>query len=120
MIDQAVSLATDLKAPVSTESIVPLVRSFNQAYSVGARDALSELKLFGFFHNDCVVESAAALVSLHLTKAGAYRAMNRRQWLAWEELQECQRIWGRRLMGGRGTKAYVGELSYVEAIEAKP
>lgn len=121
MIEHAVSLATDLGAPVCTESIVPLVQSFNRAYSVGSRDALSSLKLWGFFHTDCIFESAAALISLHHSKAGAYRAMNRRQWLAWEEIQHEQRP---RCMPGlgreRGRKAYVHEASHIGPLEVKP
>lgn len=33
------------------------------------------MKVYGFFYNDCIYESAPRLVSMHLTKAGAYRAM---------------------------------------------
>lgn len=33
--------------------------------------------VFGFYYNSCIFESSADLVSLHVTKAGAYRAMNK-------------------------------------------
>ena len=41
--------------------------------------------LWGFFHTDCVYESAAALVSLHKVKATAWKAMHSAQWKIWEE-----------------------------------
>lgn len=31
--------------------------------------------VYGFFYNSCIFESAPGLQSLHLTKAGAYKAM---------------------------------------------
>ena len=34
-------------------------------------------KVYAFVRTDCIYESAAAPVSMHWTKAGAYRAMNR-------------------------------------------
>ncbi|TDS74375.1 hypothetical protein [Comamonas sp. JUb58] len=121
MIEHAVSLAADLGAAVSTESTVPLVKSFNRAYSVGARDALSNLCLWGFFHTDCIFESAAALVSLHHTKVGAYRAMNRHQWLEWDEIQRGQRPQRAPGLGReRGRKAYVYEASHIGPLEVQP
>lgn len=33
------------------------------------------MKVFGFFHNPCIHESAYALISLHKTKEGAEKAM---------------------------------------------
>jgi len=36
--------------------------------------------VFGFFHNACTFESAAALMSLHTTKAGAWQALRRYTW----------------------------------------
>ncbi|GEM_PF-2255639 len=121
MIEHAVSLATDLGTPVSTASIVPLVQSFNRAYSVGAHDALSNLRLWGFFHTDCIFESAAALISLHRSKAGAYRAMNRRQWMAWEEIQIGPRpCRAPGLKRERGQKAYVYQASHVASLEIEP
>lgn len=42
------------------------------------------MTLYGFFFNSCIYESAAALVSLHETKAGAYRAMVATQRANWE------------------------------------
>lgn len=46
-----------------------------------------QVRLYGFFHCPCVYESAARLVSLHATKAGAWRAKHRHQWQRWEELR---------------------------------
>lgn len=36
--------------------------------------------VFGYFLNPCYHESAARLISLHTTKAGAWRAMHRSLW----------------------------------------
>lgn len=44
--------------------------------------------LWGFHYSSCYHESAAALVSLHLTKSGAYRAMRKAQWDFWVNSQE--------------------------------
>ena len=41
--------------------------------------------LYGFFHTTCIYESAAALMSLHKTKAGAWKAMHKHQWDIWEK-----------------------------------
>ena len=35
------------------------------------------MKIYGFFYNSCIYESAAALQSLHFSKEGAEAAMNR-------------------------------------------
>lgn len=43
------------------------------------------MTLYGFFHNSDTHESAPSLVSLHRTKAGAWRAMWRYQWDRWIE-----------------------------------
>lgn len=53
----------------------------------GFRNAKGQVEFWGFFHTTCVHESAAALVSLHTTKANAWRAMHRAQWFAWEAVQ---------------------------------
>lgn len=77
---------------------------------------------YGFFHNPDTYESAGALVSLHRTKASAYRAMNRRQWLEWEQLQLGQRLPYRKfgLRRERGAKVYIDEASYIRAVEVQP
>lgn len=46
------------------------------------------MTLYGFFHCDCIYESAYGLVSLHASKAGAYRAMVAYQWDRWEEARD--------------------------------
>lgn len=38
------------------------------------------MTFYGYFYNSCTYESAAGLVSLHQTKAGAWRAMRQRLW----------------------------------------
>jgi len=42
-------------------------------------------EVWGFFFNDCIYESAPALVSLHVTKRGAVRAMIAHQNELWED-----------------------------------
>ena len=75
--------------------------------------------LWGFFHTTCNYESAAALISLHHTKAGAWRAMRQAQWDAWEEIRSRQ-IRGWRQHRERGEKAYVHQRSHVRAVEVLP
>ncbi|MGE8376285.1 MAG: hypothetical protein ACN6N5_13205, partial [Diaphorobacter nitroreducens] len=73
-------------------------------------------RFWGFFHSTCIYESDAELISLHATKAGAWRAMHRAQWLAWEEVRTLQ-------MAGRrepGWKAYVHEASHIGLVEVQP
>lgn len=73
-------------------------------------------RFWGFFHSTCIYESDAELISLHATKAGAWRAMHRAQWLAWEEVRTLQ-------MAGRrepGWKAYVHEASRIGLVEVQP
>lgn len=47
--------------------------------------------LWGFFRCPCVYESAYALVSLHKTKVGAWRAMSEHQFDQWTKLQQGKR-----------------------------
>lgn len=81
-------------------------------------------QLWGFFHTTCIYESAAALVSLHRTKAGAWRAMWRRQWECWETLRSPSMTHmhldreTRRCM--RDEKVYESERSHVRAVEVLP
>lgn len=63
---------------------------------LNALEARGPQQLWGFFHTTCIYESAAALVSLHLTKRDAWKAMHRAQWLAWEKAQAEGRIPGDR------------------------
>lgn len=37
------------------------------------------MKIYEFLYNSCIYESAAGTMSMHRTKAGAYKAMNK--WL---------------------------------------
>lgn len=66
---------------------------------------------------------AAALVSLHRSKASAWRAMHRAQWAAWEALQAEQRTprrWRDGFWSVRGRKVYEHERSFVRAVEVLP
>lgn len=76
--------------------------------------------LWGFFHTDCIHESAAALVSLHITKASAWRAMHRAQWAAWEDLQRRPRYrlrgWPKERKTWFTGRAYHNERSHVAPI----
>lgn len=51
------------------------------------------MKIYGFFHSDCVYESAPRLVSMHYTKAGAYKAMKRYLFDKYEEWRRRRREW---------------------------
>lgn len=73
-------------------------------------------RFYGFFHSSCIYESDAELVSLHATKAGAWRAMHRAQWLAWEKVRTLQ-------LTGRlepGWKAYWNEASHIGLVKVQP
>lgn len=82
------------------------------------------MTLYGFFHTTCIYESAAALVSLHMTKRSAWKAMNRAQWQAWERLRDVSETnyhqdrdyW--RMM--RQRLAYTHERSHIGAVEVQP
>lgn len=58
-------------------------------------------KSYAFMYSGCVYESAAAVVSMHWTKAGAYRAMNRYLFDRWQEHNTDPY---RKKYTGRGTK----------------
>lgn len=88
-------------------------------------------QLWGFFHTTCIYESAAALVSLHVTKREAWKAMHRAQWVAWEMAQAETRMRGDRrdareirkenpsyqLSKDRWwRKAYYGERSHIAPV----
>lgn len=81
--------------------------------------------VYGFFHNSCVYESAPALVSLHATKAGAWRAMHSQQWQEWQDHHNAQRMPRRHRCGAveRGVKIREHEESMVRAVtihDARP
>lgn len=86
------------------------------------RSGLMEPTFWGFFHTTSIYESAPALISLHRTKAGAWKAMHKAQWDAWVAYQNHQ---VRRLeMDGaryreRGWKVYAHELSLVKPVTLK-
>jgi hypothetical protein len=58
-------------------------------------------KTYAFMYNGCIYESGPSVMSLHWTKAGAYRAMNRYLFDEWEKHNHG---WGRKRYSGRGTK----------------
>lgn len=76
-------------------------------------------ELWGFFHTDCVHESAYGLVSLHRSKAAAWRAMHRAQWNAWVKVQTPDNLpkdaLDRRKDSFTG-KAYVYERSCIDRV----
>lgn len=75
--------------------------AFNDAlHAIHTNPELS--KAYGFLYTECIYESAAAVVSLHWTKAGAYRAMNRFLFDKWQEYNTDK---FRKKYAGRGTKA---------------
>jgi hypothetical protein len=68
------------------------------------------MTLYGFFFNSCIYESAEALVSLHETKAGAYRAMVADQRAEWERARDAKLVDSIRGVGRRrGYFDYLGE-----------
>ena len=118
----AAAIATELGFAVLSDDVPRVVSAIHGAYSAGLRDA-SHRVLWGFFHTTCVFESAAGLVSLHRSKAGAWRAMHRAQWAAWEALRAEQRTprrWRVGLGSVRGRKVYEHERSFVRAAEVLP
>lgn len=58
-------------------------------------------KAWAFMYNGCIYESGPSVVSLHWTKAGAYRAMNRHLFNEWEKFNHG---WGRKRYSGRGAR----------------
>ena len=77
---------------------------------------------WGFFHTTSIYESAPALISLHRTKVGAWKAMHKAQWDAWIDYQNHQvrrlEIDGARYRD-RGWKVYAHELSLVKPVTLK-
>lgn len=79
--------------------------SEQEIFDAGVRSGLQRAQpttpLYGFFYNSCVHESAAALVSLHTTKRGAWQAMRKHLFDAAVEdrdfgIQFAGRSWMRR------------------------
>lgn len=81
-----------------------------------------EPTFWGFFHTTSIYESAPALISLHRTKVGAWKAMHKAQWDAWIDYQNHQvrrlEIDGARYRD-RGWKVYAHELSLVKPVTLK-
>lgn len=83
-------------------------------------------KFWGFFFNGCVYESSAALVSLHVTKRGALRAMIAHQRQRWEEALDPPNT-GEHMDGYNGRKVYYdlllsntrSEARFVRAVEVE-
>lgn len=63
------------------------------------------LILYGHFFTGCIFESAPELLSLHSTKAGAYRAMRRAHVAAFNQDRSLWLELGRRCGGRRGEKS---------------
>lgn len=82
-----------------------------------AQSPLEPLRLYGYFRNPCIHESAAALVSLHATKAGAWRAKHAAMFAAAvEEREFCLRV------GGwlRSRKTLEDQAFFIQPIEVFP
>lgn len=113
----ATEMAQELGITVMPEDLPKIVAAIQRAYAVGMRDQAAA-PLWAFMHTGCIYESAFAVVSLHRTKAAAWRAMHTAQWNAWVELQHSQRMpRGEGLGRDRGAKAYEHEASKVQRME---
>ena len=66
-------------------------------------------KTYAFMYNGCIYESGPSVMSLHWTKAGAYRAMNRYLFGEWEKHNHG---WGRKRYSGRGSKVLDRRLEW--------
>lgn len=77
------------------------------------------MKLYGFFYCDCIYESAHELVSLHETKAGAYRAMVAYQWARWEEARDERNVNAVRGFRRREYFDYLGDRR-MQAFRVQP
>jgi hypothetical protein len=73
--------------------------------------------LFGYFRNPCIFESAAGLVSLHLTKAGAWAALRREKWQLEVNARELALRHGH---SGKGSKPLEYEAFFVDEVEVLP
>lgn len=78
---------------------------------------LAPLRLYGYFRNPCIHESAAALVSLHATKAGAWRAKHAAMFAAAVEEREFHLRVGGWL---RGRKTLEDSAYFIQPIEVLP
>lgn len=83
--------------------------------------------MYGFFHTTCIHESAAALVSLHRTKRGAWKAMHKHQWDGWEAARSPEQTnlhLGQDRDMRRWLRDYRNEMrstrSHVAAVEVHP
>lgn len=74
--------------------------------------------LYGFFRSSCIHESAAALVSLHTTKAGAWRAKHAAMFAACVEEREFARRVGRR--NWFADKPLVDQAYFIQPVEVLP
>lgn len=71
--------------------------------------------VYAYMRNGCIYESAAYPISLHTTKAGAWRAMNRDMFQRWQKEQDNVILFGRH--GTRkGYKIMQHEAYFVEAM----
>lgn len=81
--------------------------------------------LYGFFYNDCIYESAPALISLHRTKEGAWKAMHKHQWDQWEDARSpkdtnlhLEKYLRRQTTCHRAVKKFTS--SHIAKLEIKP
>ena len=73
--------------------------------------------LFGYFHSNCIYESAQALVSLHASKAGAWRAMHAARWAHEVDGREFQLLNGEI---GKGWKPLRDQSFSVRVVTVMP
>jgi len=71
-------------------------------HAVAHKDALlreirgEPLVVYAFEYCYCRYESSAEVISLHKTKRGAYRAMQKHKWKTWEGFREQERYFQRK------------------------
>lgn len=76
------------------------------------------MTLYGYFRNPFIHESAAALMSLHATKASAWRAKHKAMFAAAvEEREVCLRAGG---WWRRGRKPLLDQAFFIQPVEVLP
>ena len=71
--------------------------------------------VYAYMRNDCIYESAAAPVSLHTTKAGAWRAMHTDLFQRWQKERDDVARYGR-FGTHKGSKIMQHEAHFIEAM----
>lgn len=84
----------------------------------GAVTVPAGVTLFGYFRNGCIHESAAALVSLHASKAGAWRAKHAAMFAAAVEEREFVLRTGSSWL--RRCKSLADQSFFIQPVEVLP